>query len=257
MSLLKLRQFPAGVIEKLECYVYLYFDPRDPKRPFYIGKGEGNRLFSHLSQADGANTVGRKVERIRSILSSGLEPHLVLHRYGLTKKEAFEIEAGLIDLFPDAENEISGHESHRGTLPLSEVIAHFRAAEAAVEFPCVVFTVRKLWPGVYKFRKEGNEAAYQKALFNATRASWKVSPKRRPNIKHAIAFAGGVIRQVYQIERWREADVDGAGNPAPPHGRMMFDGTASLGHQHLIGCTLPASQLPKPGAQMPFRYLNG
>ena len=35
--------------EKLGSYVHVYIDPRDQK-PFYIGKGVGNRAFSRLME---------------------------------------------------------------------------------------------------------------------------------------------------------------------------------------------------------------
>ena len=39
---------PREVARQLGYYVYLYIDPRS-KRPFYVGKGQGERVLSHLS----------------------------------------------------------------------------------------------------------------------------------------------------------------------------------------------------------------
>ena len=39
--------FDSAESEALGFYVYLYTDPRNEK-PFYVGKGKGNRAFSHL-----------------------------------------------------------------------------------------------------------------------------------------------------------------------------------------------------------------
>lgn len=43
----KLKKFDKLIKNKLKNYVYVYIDPFDDK-PFYIGKGTGNRCFSHL-----------------------------------------------------------------------------------------------------------------------------------------------------------------------------------------------------------------
>ena len=50
----------------LKSYVYIYSDPRNGK-PFYIGKGKGNRLFSHIQ--DKSDT--QKVALIAEIYASG------------------------------------------------------------------------------------------------------------------------------------------------------------------------------------------
>lgn len=52
----------------LKSYVYVYTDPRNGQ-PFYIGKGQGNRLFSHLD--DQAET--EKTATIAAIRDSGQE----------------------------------------------------------------------------------------------------------------------------------------------------------------------------------------
>ncbi|MCD4792497.1 MAG: hypothetical protein K8R54_04630 [Bacteroidales bacterium] len=44
-----MRKLPNSVINKLKYYVYLYSDP-ETNEIFYIGKGKGNRVFSHLTE---------------------------------------------------------------------------------------------------------------------------------------------------------------------------------------------------------------
>lgn len=90
----------------LKSYVYVYTDPRDGK-PFYIGKGQGNRLFAPLD--DPAETV--KTNKISDIRKSGLEPQIDILRYGLTDTEASLIEASAIDLIglSHLTNRVAGH----------------------------------------------------------------------------------------------------------------------------------------------------
>jgi hypothetical protein len=39
--------FPADVVRKLKTYVYRLIDPRNGET-FYVGKGQGNRVFAHI-----------------------------------------------------------------------------------------------------------------------------------------------------------------------------------------------------------------
>lgn len=43
----KYELFPPEVVEKLKSYVYRLIDPRNGET-FYVGKGKGNRVFSHV-----------------------------------------------------------------------------------------------------------------------------------------------------------------------------------------------------------------
>src|SRR5712691_6759209 len=88
------REFTPKVIEKLGDYVYLYIDPRD-STIFYLGKGQGNRALSHLSDA----SESRKVARTREIRDAVLEPSIEILVHSLPDEMiALRIEASVIDL---------------------------------------------------------------------------------------------------------------------------------------------------------------
>lgn len=60
-------------IRKFECY-YIYILRRPDGRPFYIGKGRGERVFHHENEARHANnrkSNAYKLNVIRAVLSAG------------------------------------------------------------------------------------------------------------------------------------------------------------------------------------------
>ena len=91
--------FTPEVIEQLQYYVYRLIDPRNGQT-FYVGKGKGNRVFAHVTDAlknfegvsytnNDEDDISLKIRQIRDIKNAGLEVIHVIQRYGLTEKEAF------------------------------------------------------------------------------------------------------------------------------------------------------------------------
>ena len=56
-----IHNFSPKTMEALGYYVYVYSDP-DTKKPFYVGKGKGNRAFQHLDDQSENDKV-RKIAR--------------------------------------------------------------------------------------------------------------------------------------------------------------------------------------------------
>ena len=79
-------------------YVYALIDPRDNK-VFYIGKGIGNRVFSHEIESGRLSDSEKKKHRqIRDIEANGYSVTRVIVNWGLSENEAFAAEATLINL---------------------------------------------------------------------------------------------------------------------------------------------------------------
>ena len=43
-------------------------------------------------------------------------------------------------------------------------------------------------------------------LYDATRSSWKVSLDRANNVRYALSVYKGIVREVYLVKAWQEAD---------------------------------------------------
>lgn len=195
--------FTPDVIEQLQYYVYRLIDPRSGQT-FYVGKGKGNRVFAHVNDAlkDYDNTsyedkdeddVSSKIQQIRDIRNAGLEVIHVIQRYGLSEREAFEVEAALIDCFPGLTNIQGGHSSERG-VNNADVIQRNLSLETYEE---VVFKyiIIKINNSVLESR-EGN-------VYETCRCAWKLNLNRVKKYKYALAALNGVVVGVYEIDHWQ------------------------------------------------------
>ena len=109
----------ASCIEARDCYVYRLIDPRSG-HTFQVGKGTGNRVFQHVKAAIKFNKhqdeTSEKIAQINAIKNDGLEVIHIIHRSGMTKNEALEVEAALIDVYAGLTNIQSGINPERGMM---------------------------------------------------------------------------------------------------------------------------------------------
>ena len=103
------KSFPAHAASRLKSYVYRLIDPRNGET-FYVGKGRGSRVFSHIraEQIPEGDDLENKIKRIREIRLAGFEVAHVIHRHGMNEATAFEVEAALIDSYPGLTNIAGG-----------------------------------------------------------------------------------------------------------------------------------------------------
>ena len=235
--------FSYAVIEHLGYYVYLLIDP-ETDAVFYVGKGIGNRIFAHLNFAIVSPKETDKLDRIRAIHQKGLQVKHLIHRHGLTEKEAFEVEASLIDFIglEDLTNKVGGHKSNfRGQMTISEVIATYDAPAIEIIEPAILIIVNKL------FKRGMDEAG----LYEITRGNWVVG-KRRQQAKYAFAVYKGIVRQVYQIQQWIPATA--RDSQQRTRQRWKFNGIVAKELQHYVGGNVEG--YITQGAQNPIKYVN-
>jgi uncharacterized protein len=185
----------SEVAKILKSYVYIYIDPRNGK-PFYIGKGKGNRLFSHLrTQSD---IEKKKVAKISEIRRNGKEPRIEILRYGLSDLEAHLVEAASIDLIGKARltNLMAGHhEGSFGRITSQRVISMLTAKKVKVKHKAILITINKL----YRSDMSPEE------LYEVTRGIWKVGEINRNKVEFAMALYQGIVLEVYRIKQWYPA----------------------------------------------------
>lgn len=185
-------KFPHEITEALKSYVYMYIDPRT-SQPFYVGKGQGNRAFDHLSQE--AET--EKVAKIREIQAAGQEPVIEILRYGLSDSEASLIEASAIDLLGLSQltNKCRGEHSRSfGRISSAELTVMLTASPAIIRHRALLITINKLY----------RSSMTRDELYEATRGIWKLSADRE-SAELAMSVYQGIVREVYRIDRWHPA----------------------------------------------------
>jgi hypothetical protein len=235
-------EFSAAVIEKIGYYVYLLIDPQSDQI-FYVGKGTGNRVFMHLNEALLDETENTKLDRIRLIRQRNQDVRHIIHRHGLTEEEAFHVEAALIDLLglDQLTNAVSGHHSYNfGPMTINEIVSTYEAPAIVIKEPCIFAIINRLY-------QRGMSAD---DLYEATRGNWVIG-ERRNKAKYVFAVSNGVVRQVYEVERWYPVE-------RPEYkrsNRWRFDGkvAAEMEQKYVGGSVI---NYLTNGAQNPIKYVN-
>ena len=186
-----MNSFPADIIEKIGYYVYVYVDPFTDS-VFYIGKGKGNRCFSHINNLDDSE----KSKRIIDIKNKGEIPKIEILAFGLNEKNALRVEAAAIDLIgiKQLTNLQKGHQSEElGRKTIDDLTALFHAKQINhFDENCALIRISK----TYKSGMPSSE------LYEYTRGIWKISEETRNKLQFACCVFNGVIREVYKIEKW-------------------------------------------------------
>ena len=221
--------FSKATQEALGFYVYCLVDPRD-NRIFYIGKGKGNRVFHHLSEALVSTKENLKLNIIRDIRKAGLCTKHYVIRHNLTEDEAYLLESTLIDLlsFGDFNTEhvlaniAAGHHQWDEGIKTAE--------ELEILYNCAPITLsaknRILLVSLNKsFNQAKASGVYRRMdLYDVTRRYWRISPSKAPLVKYVLGVYRGIVRSVVEVEsfQWSDKAEDGTVFTRP---RCSFKGT--------------------------------
>ena len=227
--------------EKLKHYVYCLVD-RDEGVPFYIGMGEGNRVFDHFEQAQKDDQYGKKISKIRA--TKNIE-HVII-RHGLSEKEAFLLESVLIDFMKNytdfLTNEVFGKETSAfGMLTTSEIISKYNAKPLENFNDDVV---------LININKSYERAKGGKTIYEATKQCWVIG-ERRKKVKYALSEYKGIIVEVYKISKWYECNRSSQDKTTKGWG---FDGEVAEEEIRKMYINKSVKHLKKRGASNPIRF---
>ena len=235
--------FSPEVSAELKTYVYRLIDPRNGET-FYVGKGRGNRVFAHIHAEEGieGDEVDNRLRRIRQIRLAGFEVAHVIHRHGMDDATAFQVEAALMDAYPGLTNIAGGYGSGDfGAMHAREIIRRYTAETA-------VFEHRALLIGV-------NKSAFEVSLYEATRYSWVISPKKARQAEVVLSTVQGLIVGAFVANEWLEETEQNFPGREPVAGRWGFVGEEASGPLQAlyVGKRVP-DEYRKRGAANPIKY---
>ena len=210
MSQVETESFPPGVATKLKTYVYRLIDPRNGET-FYIGKGQGDRVFSHIRAQVEDDDIDNKLKRIREIHLAGFEVAHVIHRHGMDDKTAFEVEAALIDAYPGLTNLVGGAGSFDyGAMHAKEIVRRYSAEPAVFRHKAVLIII--------------NRTATETSLYEATRYAWKISRSKAEQAEVILSIQQGLIVGAFVAESWLDATATNFPGREDMPGRLGFVG---------------------------------
>ena len=236
-------KFSQGTIESLQSYVYVLLDPRDAKI-FYVGKGIGSRVFDHVRRAlNDVEAKSLKYDTIREIEATKLSVEHFIIRHGMDEKSAFEVEAALIDALSlqGLTNIALGHGSELfGIRRAGDIEALYSVDALDTDQSVILININRLF----------NRTMSDHQVYEATRASWVVGP-RRENAKYVVATYRGITRAVYEVDHWYPVS-DGAS------ARWAFVKKTSKISDDVLANLMNKSvrALFSKGAANPIRYVN-
>jgi uncharacterized protein len=238
-----MQSFPASVSEKLMTYVYRLIDPRNDET-FYIGKGQGNRVFDHIKNAAawGDDDVVNRIQKIREIHQAGLQVKHVIHRHGMDENTALEVEAALIDFCPNLTNNVGGMGSSEfGPMSADEITRKYAAEPATFQHKALLICINLTGP--------------RTSYYEATQYAWKISKQKAEQAEVILATERGVIVAAFVADRWLAATAENFPGQHDLPGRWGF-----VGHEApesvwrlYVGKRVPDEYRAR-GAANPVRY---
>lgn len=244
-------RFPPEVARQLKWYVYRLIDPRNGET-FYVGKGQGDRVFQHakgaLEATPDEDNVDLKSSRLKAIRAAGLDVGHLIHRHNIEDEDvAFQIEAALIEAYPGLTNKVDGHGTgDYGCRHVEQIIMEYSAETFEIREPLILVSISK------SYQEEGVSA------YDAARAAWRINKRNAETFGLVLAHCQGIVVGAFRPKKWLSATRDNfswlakdfedrfgfEGDPAEPEVEKLY-----------IGKRVP-DKFRRKGAANPVRFVS-
>ncbi len=247
-----LETFPPSVAERLNWYVYRLIDPRNGET-FYVGKGRGDRVFSHvrgaLATIGDEDPTNLKYQRIKDIRAANLQVGHVIHRHNIESEDvAFQIEAALIDAYAGLTTKVSGHGSgDYGCRHVEQIIAEYAAQPFEANEALILISIAK------SYDEDGRN------IYDAVRAAWRIDAFRAKDFRLVLAHRRGLVLGAFRPTGdwlpatkanfpWLDDDIPGRfgfiGTPAEPEVASRYTGKRVPDEYRAKGAANPIRFVP-------------
>ena len=82
-------------------------------------------------------------------------------------------------------------------MTINEIIQHYDAKDVEIIEPSIIININRQ----YTSSMDGETQLAKDTLYNVTRSSWKVGPKK-DQAQYAVAAYRGLVREIYEIKGW-------------------------------------------------------
>jgi hypothetical protein len=240
----------------LKYYVYLLIDP-DTKVPFYVGKGEGNRIFDHLNNAKKGKRGTEKLDHIQSILNQKKTVDHVIVRHGLNEKTAYQIESSLIDTFRfvPAFNDFASGNVQGGMNSIENGL--MSSEEVKRKYNAMPLNTMPDNTIIININSSYKRASGKDRLYKATKERWRMDASRLDGIKYVLSEFKGLIVEVFEVINWypiKRQYNPGAKKAGQSYTGYGFDGHVAPKSVRDLYINKSVAHKKKRGAAFPIIY---